>query len=411
MDKQNTDELIKSIKEETLKNLHFDRQRIIAEEKFIGTIAMRMQFVPVRDKRVRTACTDGKRIFVDISYYNSLGVDYRVSLVAHEVWHVVMMHFGRLQNRDETLFNIASDMEVNNILKHNKFKIYKTWYLPPYLLEGHSAEEIYEYLLEHNNDNDNHECCDEHIYSSSEPIGKNDDIITDEYGEVEYDDDFKPFIEPDTAERIRDATVAAEQLIARTGRGTLPYGAVTYIHKMCQPELSWKEIISQFVTTTIGDKNRWLPPSKRDCYRGLYLPSRYSDTLDVCVAFDTSGSTSMELRKFMSELVYLLNTFGNYKLTFLQCDAEVQSCETYDEMNRFPVDDIESIELKGLGGSSTIPVFEYIEDNDITPNCLIYFTDGLIDAPENPPQYPVLWIITRNGDKDFCSWGEKTSFK
>lgn len=33
----------------------------------------------------------------------------------------------------------------------------------------------------------------------------------------------------------------------------------------------------------------------------------------------------------------------------------------------------------------------------IEPSCLIYITDGYGPAPDNPPPYPVLWILTGDG--------------
>ena len=63
-------------------------------------------------------------------------------------------------------------------------------------------------------------------------------------------------------------------------------------------------------------------------------------------------------------------------------------------------DEIENIVFarKGGGGTSFVPVFDWVEDRiaegEDVPQCLIYLTDGYGDAPEVEPDYPVLWVCT-----------------
>ena len=40
------------------------------------------------------------------------------------------------------------------------------------------------------------------------------------------------------------------------------------------------------------------------------------------------------------------------------------------------------------------------EHSETEPSCLIYITDGCGPVPENPPPYPVLWILTGDGEKN-----------
>lgn len=58
--------------------------------------------------------------------------------------------------------------------------------------------------------------------------------------------------------------------------------------------------------------------------------------------------------------------------------------------------DINSLELHAKGGEGTDfkPGFEYIEKEQLMPSCAIYFTDGWCMSFPEPPEYPVLWILT-----------------
>ena len=84
-----------------LEQLAQDRQQLLLRWPFVGGVIMRMELVPVRDDRLDTACTDGDSIFVDIDFYSKLTKDERLFVLAHEVWHSVLLHFVRRQKRDK----------------------------------------------------------------------------------------------------------------------------------------------------------------------------------------------------------------------------------------------------------------------------------------------------------------------
>ena len=57
--------------------------------------------------------------------------------------------------------------------------------------------------------------------------------------------------------------------------------------------------------------------------------------------------------------------------------------------------------MKGGGGTSFIPVFEYIEKNDLRPDALIYLTDLAGRFPEHEPDFPVIWGAICEGTAPF----------
>ena len=48
----------------------------------------------------------------------------------------------------------------------------------------------------------------------------------------------------------------------------------------------------------------------------------------------------------------------------------------------------------------------FAEHPEIEPSCFIYITDGFGPAPDNPPPYPVLWLLTGDGEKP-APWGRE----
>ena len=142
-----TEEETKTLKKKASEILSVCRRDVLTKYPFIGSIALRMEMVPVRDIRVRTACTDGNSVYFDIAFLSSLTREEQTFVLAHEVWHAVMMHLVRRQNRNPELFNIATDKEVNYMLQKDGFVAPKDLLFPTKEEEGKCAEEIYEMLL------------------------------------------------------------------------------------------------------------------------------------------------------------------------------------------------------------------------------------------------------------------------
>ncbi len=221
------------------------------------------------------------------------------------------------------------------------------------------------------------------------------------------DPDYAPEVKEGAAERCRGRVVSAVQIYERM-KGDLPAGIAGRVAAILKPELNWRELLSQFVTSCYGGSRRWLPPARRHVWKGLYLQSQRSERLRAVVAIDTSGSTQGDLAKFFTELTSLLGTFGSYELTVIQCDAEVGKVETFDDSNPLAPD--HEWETTGGGGTDFRPVFDYVEKHpELDPNLLVFFTDGYGDCPDRLPHYPVMWLLTRDGQEQPWGWNVKFS--
>jgi len=117
-----TDTKLAELKETARQILVYHRLQILNKHPFIGHIAMNLDLIPVRDARVRTAMTDGKTVYFDIDFLSRLTPDEIQFVLGHEFWHVVMLHFIRGEKyTDHNSFNVATDMEVNQILESDGF--------------------------------------------------------------------------------------------------------------------------------------------------------------------------------------------------------------------------------------------------------------------------------------------------
>ena len=455
------DEDLKTLKKKMLRSIEIDTQQLVSSEKFISGLVLRLPVVPVRDCRIKTAITDGTNIYFDIDFYTRLNRNERIFVLAHEVWHNALLHFLRMENRDSKLWNIAADCEINYALKQDGFVMPAGLCYPSPSDEGKCAEAIYDHLLKmaknmnsmessqpsgtsdgnhgedgstgrgfsktkkdsrNENGNENFDSqFDQHMDGKSKletgDIEENGKPIfespKDKWGEKGFDKDFKPHIRDNVADKIREMVISEAQRYEMTkGKGSIPGFLSRIIDSICKPEVRWEELLSQFVTTCLGDRRQWLPPHRRGVYNEMYFQSRRGQKINVTCIVDTSGSTLDDLPKFLTELVSLLNTFGRYELTLVHCDCEVHRVDTFDEYNQFPVDNPTEYQFEGGGGSSLVPAFDEIHRRGLEPLCNIVFTDGYIDCPsENPTGVPTLFVLTGEGNENLCNWGRKIRFK
>ena len=390
-----------------------DRMLLLTRQPFIGAVLMHLELVPVTDGVFcPTTMTDGRAVYMNCRFYAGLDRDERLFVLAHETWHCVLLHFARLQSREPRRFNIATDLEIHFILSKEKMK-------EPFVLphdpawEGLSAEEIYEKLpgsgaagapvggkcsqgISGAPDGGGF---DRHVYKRRREDGREDASAAGEGaggGDV-----IRPEVDEKTVEELRRIVIQAAQ-IAERRQGHLPGHIAGIIEKLREPELNWQELLKQFVTSCYGGSRRWLPPARRYVGMGLYLQSRRSERLEAVLVVDTSGSTTGDLPQFFSELANLLRTFGNYELTVIHCDCEVQHVEKFSDDRPLPRD--YRWESFGHGGTSFVPAFQYVRERGMRPQVFIYLTDGCGDAPETPPAFPVLWVLTADGERP-APWG------
>ena len=318
-----------------LKSMEQDRQKLLIRQPFIGLILMNLELVPMPGNRVKTACTDGRRIMMGVPFYAQLDLEERLFVMAHEAWHCVLLHGARYQTRNQRLFNIAADLEIHFILQKEKMK-------EPFVLPhdpawaGLSAEEIYERLghksplkgaspptpgvsqdpgrqSKNLRRQDNGEGFDEHISAADGESPKTPEGTGDATTSA---------WDAQTVERLRRIVIQSAQVMERT-QGHLPAHLLGIVERLRKPELPWRELLRQSVTSCYGGSRRWLPPERRHVARQLYLPSHRENRMNAVMAIDTSGSTTDDLPQFFAELASLLNSFGKYELTVIQCDSKI----------------------------------------------------------------------------------------
>jgi predicted metal-dependent peptidase len=341
-----------------------------AKAVFFATLALRLR--PVVDWDIPTMATDGKALAYNPAFVNGLTPDELLGVVAHEVMHNAMAHHARQGDRAPERWNVACDLAVNPLLLNAGFALPAGRLVPGEgdysdLPPGKSAEEYYGLLPASGGD------------PGDDPGG---------CGAVRRPGSGSPAEAADQTAEWEAAVAQAEH--ASKARGELPAGLARTVEKVLHPPADWRAVLREFVSSTAKNDYAWTRPNRRFVHRGLYLPGLRSEELgEVVVAVDTSGSIgAAELALFGGELDALLGAF-DCTATILYHDSAVCHVQTWAPANGPLV-----LEPKGGGGTSHVPVFEWVSREAVTPACVVCLTDLETDFPDIAPEAPVLWAVT-----------------
>jgi predicted metal-dependent peptidase len=96
------------------------------------------------------------------------------------------------------------------------------------------------------------------------------------------------------------------------------------------------------------------------------------------------------------------------RVILIGCDAEVREQDVHEARS---LDELSDIRMKGLGGgggTSFIPVFDWVREHEIKPEALIYITDLMGSFPSEAPAYPVVWCASTDIE---VPWGDVVRIK
>ena len=175
-------------------------------------------------------------------------------------------------------------------------------------------------------------------------------------------------------------------------QGKLPGVLARHVQTLLEPQVLWQSHLQLEVSRTMQrSASTWTRPHRRRLVsQGIYLPAYTGHGAGtVVVVVDTSGSIGQkELAIFLSEAEGILSTCHPDKVILIGCDAAINTVVelAYGDSLQGNIP-----ELGGGGGTSFVPPFVWVEENNVQPSALIYLTDMFGDFPTNAPRYPVIW--------------------
>lgn len=364
--------------------------------------------------KIETAATDDKYMYINPSFYFKHTLEERVFIAAHEVLHCIFNHCGLMYYLSKQgcvkytdgdvlpyipkLMNIAMDCLINAMLVEANVggRPGNCWYLPHIINGNMNAMEAYRILYKRWKIPGKKPC------KSDDPEKGDSDgmevivIPGDEKGE-----NFDTHLEPGTGrgktpneaisernpQEWDDAVTSAMQSARAAGR--LPENLERIFKLNMDVPTPWQDLMAITVSAGIGrEGHSWSYLDGEFAIRGIGFPSRVRHGCHCAVVVaDTSGSINQAtMNMFMSNIAVILDQVHPKELWFCDCDAQVHNWMLLDS-----VYDLEG-KVRGGGGTSFRPPFAKVEEEGLSPEILIYFTDlDCWDGFPDNPGYPVIW--------------------
>ena len=385
------------------------RTQLLLDPRFVFWATCALHLKPVADRDIIASGgfigTDGEHLVYDPDFIVNGHLpdhppwtdDELVAVIAHETSHAVKGDCWRRGQRDPRNWNLSCDARINPELERAELNMagikQSAGPMAGFLCNpanyGRSAEEIYAELPPPD---------------QSGPGAMGGDVRD-------------PTIDPN-GPQDGPAGAAARQaaadhlqqkwdLIARQAaqiaksQGHLPAG-MEHLVAPVRPRLDPYAMLRHFVSMCRRDDYSWVRPQRRSAWRGLYLPSLYSEGVgELLIGVDTSGSCAAVVPKFLGFLASVLTEVRPERVHFVECDAAVHNVTTFEAGEELP----ERVAVHGYGGTSMRPIWEWAEEAGVSPVCAIVLTDlEMTDHDLGDPQgFPTLWV---SSTRRYAAWGE-----
>lgn len=360
------------------------------EFPFLGVLALRLPLRAADPGWCTTVATDARFLYFNTAWIISLK-EYEVRFaIAHEAMHCALAHFVRRGTRNKVRWNIACDLATNGILMEAGMAqpveaLYDRRYAKL------SSEEIYTALPHHYSGN----TLDVHLDTEpehDEAEAQTGDAVTGNKRKAPEDLAKRPpplkHAEMEAlARQWKQRMAAAAQHALRTSQ--LSEHMKRLINRLLKPKLPWRAILSPYFLSLARGDYSYERPSRRE--GDIIFPRLASRGSIVHVAIDSSGSINKkELSEFISEVNSLKSIVG-VDITLHVCDLKLSEEGPW----HFPAwQNMEIPEhMPGGGGTDLRPIFSWLNERNIRPDLLIYFTDAEGPFPKVPPDFPVIWVI------------------
>ena len=97
------------------------KRKMLVKYPFFGSVVSNVKYVETDN--IPTAATDGKLIYYNPEFLEKLSVEEQTFVFAHEVCHIAFNHILRSKDKNQKLWNIATDGVINQFIKRAGLKL------------------------------------------------------------------------------------------------------------------------------------------------------------------------------------------------------------------------------------------------------------------------------------------------
>ena len=362
------------------------KNKLLIKYPFFGRVISNVKYK--EEESVQTAATDGKVIYYSKNFMDTLDDSEKLFVFAHEVCHIAFNHILRSKDKDEQLWNIATDAVINAFLKNDGLKVVKGAVDINGAIKCDS-EELYE-ILKNDKENlknnysvgghDNHKIWKNAIQNNMNNSNEEEHKISEKRCFKENLNEKRKALEK-LKENLSSSSISENKKnihLSNIGTSKSPLDWRYLLKENCKCDVDWSY------------QNAYIE-------NGVLMPTleRYF-YCETEIVLDTSGSINEELLKsFLRECKNILNAS---KIKVGCFDTRFYG---FKEINSKL--DIDNMTFEGGGGTNfdvAVKAFTNRCDNKII------FTDGYANMPQK--SVDAIWMVF--GNIEVCPPGGKVIY-
>ena len=317
---------------------------------------------------------DHYQLSINPELFDAHSLEERLFILQHEMHHILNGHLKRLEDRDFTRFNYATDCAINQL--GNPKHMPQGCIVPANLPSKHkveprlSAEQYYELI-------------DPDQLPPEDPENSHDEWL-ESTGDEELQDDL-------TKQMIENAINQTSK-----SRGDLPSNISHYLDLFTRKrELDWKKVLRGITGNKKVNSRKTILRRDRRNPNFEHLKGRTKDRMfDLLLISDVSGSVSDQaLYSLWGEVRHICDVTKT-PVKLIQVDIRPSEPEELKKTTK-------ALVRKACGGTNLSPAIQKARDKGIKFNAIVVTTDGYL-SPNDIAEFqatgvPVIWLIEASG--------------
>ena len=352
---------------------------------------------------VPTACTNGRDEVYGREFIRNLSDKELGFVVLHENLHKAFRHlfiWRKLYDENPKLANAACDYVINlMIVKSDPTEeviamprkdgaiigLYDEKYV------GMNAKQVFDLLKQDQEEGGDGgdgggEGFDSHDWDEAKELSEGD----------------KETLEREIDQAIRQGVIAHQKTHGK-GNSGIPLS----VTELITPQVDWREVMREFIKSVCAakDASSWRRVNRRFLSTDTYMPSLIGERVNrIAIGVDTSGSIGNELTAFISEVKAIAEDVKPNLLDLFYWGSSVVGHEayTYDDLPNI----VRSTKPYCGGGTNPMCMSDYLEKENIEPECIVMLTDGEVPNWGNNWNAPILWVVCGNNKSVFADCGK-----
>jgi predicted metal-dependent peptidase len=335
-------------------------------------------------RQIPTACAGHGFIFFNPDFYDKIPEQTRITVMVHEIWHLILKHLERGKNCDPMSHNEAADHVINNGLEEDGFTFEGTTPCKDPQFKGQSTEQVYNT-----------------IWVKRQKDGKMPSPeVMENHVPAELIEDLIDAVCQAEGTTLEQQAQANEDALDSAGMSPGSVGGnlgrnITIHSQKVIATAPYEEIFAPYLTDPLsGGRRTYMRPNRRQhgAKSKLILPGRWKKKgptnrlTHLGFAMDVSGSVTKKMETQMNNSLRTIKELLNPALmTVMFFDTRIVFEKTYTDKEAFS-----SLTVQAGGGTNLMDVYK--RTAEFEPEALVIFTDLEVGIPKQP-KWDTIWLV------------------